>query len=62
MLADIRNSSIFQFKSTRVVDLFIIKGFTQVINSFGIPFALNIYIRRCFIILLKAPVILRDSK
>ena len=61
MLMDIKNSSISQFKNTRVVNLSVIKVFTQIASSFGIPFALNMCIKYCFITLLKAPVILRDS-
>ena len=61
MPINIRNSFISQFKSTKVVNLSVIKVSTQITNFFGIPFTLNIYIKRDFITLLNALVILRDS-
>ena len=61
MLANIRNSFISQFKSIRVIDLSIIKVSIQVTNFFKIPFTLNIRVRYCFITLLKALIILKNS-
>ena len=61
MPVDIRNSSVSQSKSTRVVDLSVIKFSTQVASSFGIPLALSTCARRFLTTLSKAPVMSRES-